>query len=94
MQRKPIHRGGISSAGYDPVRRLLDIEFDTRRVLRYENVGKEVAHRFMTSTSPYSYFRDVIQDEYTSTDLGTQKPTAQPAKKKSIDDLKRLFGDL
>lgn len=46
MRRKPIHRGGIVSAGYDPVTRALDIEFDTKRVLRYENVGNEVAERF------------------------------------------------
>ena len=35
VKRKPIHRGGIVSAGYDPVRAFLDIEFDTKRVLRY-----------------------------------------------------------
>ena len=29
MRRKPIHRGGIVSAGYDPVTRALDFEFDT-----------------------------------------------------------------
>ena len=49
MRRKPIHRGGIVSAGYDPVTRALDIEFDTKRVLRYENVGNEVAERFLCS---------------------------------------------
>ena len=49
MRRKPIHRGGIVSAGYDPVTRTLDIEFDTKRVLRYEGIGSEVAERFLCS---------------------------------------------
>ena len=43
MQRRPIRRGGILSAGYDPERRQLDIEFDTHRIMRYEDVGQEVA---------------------------------------------------
>ena len=29
MKRIPIHRGGITSAGYDRTRRWLDVEFDT-----------------------------------------------------------------
>lgn len=52
MRRKPIHRGGIVSAGYDPVTRTLDIEFDTKRVLRYEGIGSEVAERFYVPPSP------------------------------------------
>ena len=42
MQRRPIRRGGILSAGYDPEKRQLDIEFDTHRIMRYEDVGQEV----------------------------------------------------
>lgn len=96
MQRKPIHRGGIVSAGYDADSRCLDIEFDTHRILRYDGVSSTVAKRFLTSASPYSYFRDVIQDEYPSIDLGSLPPKARriEPKKKGIDDLKRLFGDL
>lgn len=96
MQRKPINRGGILSAGYDAERRALDIEFETHRVLRYENVCPSVAERFLTSASPFSYFRDVIQDEYACIDVGLQQPKERRAepKKKGIDDLKRLFGDL
>ena len=29
MKRRPIHRGGILSAGYDARARHLDVEFDT-----------------------------------------------------------------
>ena len=95
MRRKPIHRGGIVSAGYDPVKRALDIEFDTRRVLRYEDVGSEVAERFLTSAEPLSYYHDVIEEEYTSSELSSRalEETARPAKKGIPDELKKLFGE-
>ena len=53
MKRIPIHRGGITSAGYDRTRRWLDVEFDTKRVLRAENVGSEIADRFLHSSAPH-----------------------------------------
>ena len=84
MKRIPIHRGGITSAGYDRTRRWLDVEFDTKRVLRAENVGSEIADRFLHSSAPHEYWKEEIEDVYTE----------KPAAKKSIDDLKRLFGDL
>ena len=49
MLRRPIRRGGIVSAGYDPDRRWLDIEFDTHRVMRYEDVGPETADPVLIS---------------------------------------------
>ena len=42
MKRIPIHRGGITSAGYDRTRRWLDVEFDTKRVLRAEMWGQKL----------------------------------------------------
>ena len=95
MRRKPIHRGGIVSAGYDPVTRTLDIEFDTKRVLRYEGVGSEVAERFLCSAEPLSYYRDVIEEEYSATELSAKAlaETKNPAKKGIPDELRNLFGE-
>jgi hypothetical protein len=62
MKRRPIHRGGILSAGYDARARHLDVEFDTHRLVRVENIGPEAADRFLNSGSPGSYWRDVIED--------------------------------
>ena len=64
MKRQPIHRGGILSAGYDPSRRWLDIEFDTHRILRVESIGSEAAERFLRSSSPFGYWKDEIEDNY------------------------------
>lgn len=95
MRRKPIHRGGIVSAGYDPATRCLDVEFDTRRVLRYEDVGSQVAERFLNSAEPVAYYHDVIAEEYAATELSQQalKEVEKPTKKGIPDALKALFGD-
>ena len=85
MKRKPIHRGGIVSAGYDPTRRYLDVE----------SVGSEVADRFLHSGSPITYWREEIEDVYTIHEVSAKESDEEkPVAKKSIDDLKRLFGDL
>lgn len=95
MKRRPIHRGGIASAGYDRSRRCLDVEFETKRVLRAESVGPEVAERFLNSSAPHAYWKEEIEDVYTVREISVRESDEEkPAAKKSIDDLKRLFGDL
>ena len=82
MQRRPIRRGGILSAGYDPERRQLDIEFDTHRIMRYEDVGQEVADRFLTSAAPASYFADEIDGEYPAHEVNSKEArSASPQKR-------------
>ncbi len=65
IERKPIRRGGIKSAGYDRSARVLEIEFDNGSVIQHSGVGDEIARRFLSSGSPASYYRDNIQDEFT-----------------------------
>jgi hypothetical protein len=65
MQRKPINRGGIRSAGYDRSSRVLEIEFDNGSVIQHTAVGEEIARRFLSSSSPASLYKDTIQEEYT-----------------------------
>lgn len=75
---------------------MLDIEFDTRRLVRYENVGRETAERFLTSAHPASFWRDEIEENYTSHEITEEESRRTGAKEKhaGLDDLKRLFGDL
>ncbi|WP_172198002.1 MULTISPECIES: KTSC domain-containing protein [unclassified Niveibacterium] len=65
IERTPIRRGGIKSAGYDRSARVLEIEFDNGSVIQHTGVGDEIARRFLSSGSPASYYRDNIQDEFT-----------------------------
>lgn len=66
IERKPIRRGGIRSAGYDSRARVLEIEFDNGQVLQYTAVGDEIARRLLSSSSPGSYYRDNIEEEFSS----------------------------
>jgi hypothetical protein len=65
IERKPIRRGGIKSAGYDRSNRILEIEFDNGSVIQHTAVGEEIARRFLTASSPASIYKDTIQEEYT-----------------------------
>lgn len=64
IERKPIRRSGIKSAGYDRNARVLEIEFDNGNVLQHTGVGDEIARRFLASSSPMSYYKDVIEEEF------------------------------
>ncbi|MCA3219801.1 MAG: KTSC domain-containing protein [Burkholderiales bacterium] len=66
IDRKPIRRGGIKSAGYDRASRVLEIEFDNGSIIQHTAVGEEIARRFIASSSPASVYKDTIQDEYTA----------------------------
>lgn len=66
IERKPIRRGGIRSAGYDASARVLEIEFDSGSVLQYSGVGAEIARRFLASSAPASYYKDNIEEEFPS----------------------------
>ena len=65
IDRKPINRGGIRSAGYDRSARVLEIEFDNGSVIQHSAVGEEIARRFLTASAPMSYYKDNIQEEFT-----------------------------
>jgi hypothetical protein len=64
IERKPIRRAGIRSAGYDSSARVLEIEFDNGSVLQHSGVGAEIARRFLSSSAPGSYYKDNIEEEF------------------------------
>ncbi|MDQ8024088.1 MAG: KTSC domain-containing protein [Moraxellaceae bacterium] len=64
IERKPLGRGGIRSAGYDRSARVLEIEFEGGRVVQHTGVGDEIARRFLGSGSPASYYRDNIEEDF------------------------------
>lgn len=66
IERKPIRRGGIRSAGYDRNLRVLEIEFDNGQVIQHTAVGEEIARRFLAASAPGSVYKDTIQEEFTT----------------------------
>jgi hypothetical protein len=64
MERKRILGGQLKSAGYDRARRVLEVELANGNLIEYSNVGAEIARRLIESTSPWSYYRDNIEEEF------------------------------
>lgn len=60
---KRMSGGSLRAAGYDPRERKLVVEL-TAGTFEYSGVSPEVWRRFSTASSPWSYYRDNIEEEF------------------------------
>ncbi|HBZ05022.1 KTSC domain-containing protein [Massilia haematophila] len=81
MDMKRINAGKLRAIGYDAPERMLRVEFDDGTAIDYSNVGAEVWRKLSTSGSPWSYYRDNIEDEF----AGRRGRAGVDAGKKTID---------
>jgi hypothetical protein len=65
MDMQRLNGGSLRAAGYDERGRKLIIEL-TSGTYEYLGVPSEVWRRFSGASSPWSYFRDNIEEEYTA----------------------------
>jgi hypothetical protein len=65
MELKKINAGKLRAIGYDAKERILRVELDGAVAIDYAGVGQEVWRKLATSASPWSYYRDNIEDEFT-----------------------------
>lgn len=86
MDMKKISSGKLRAIGYDARARLLRVQMDNGTTLEYSGVGPEVWQRLSTSGSAWSYYRDNIEDEFTSKQVAAQSGVKQ-------NPLDKLFGD-
>ncbi|HEX4885629.1 MAG TPA: KTSC domain-containing protein [Casimicrobiaceae bacterium] len=63
MEMKKMTGGSLRAAGYDDRTRTLRVEL-TAGTFEYAGVSPEVWRRLATSSSPWSYFRDNVEEEY------------------------------
>ncbi|HEY1325389.1 MAG TPA: KTSC domain-containing protein [Casimicrobiaceae bacterium] len=63
MEMKRMSGGNLRAAGYDERNRKLVVEL-TSGTFEYGGVTAEVWRRFSTASSPWSFFRDNIEEEY------------------------------
>jgi len=78
MERKRLLGGQLKAAGYDRVRRVLEVELANGNVVEYANVGAEIARRLLESHSPWSYYRDNIEDEFSGEVVGRVTVSGAP----------------
>ncbi len=65
MDMKRLYATGLRAAGYDERDRKLVIE-TTTGTFEYANVPPEIYRRLMTSPSAASYFKDVIEEDFSA----------------------------
>ncbi len=60
---KRLAGGNLRAAGYDGGRRTLVVEL-TSGTFEYGGVSQDTYHRLLSASSPWSFFRDNIEEEY------------------------------
>ena len=62
MHRDPVHSEALRSIGYDPVARVLEIEFASGSVYRYAGVPEHLYVALMAAESHGEFFTTHIRD--------------------------------
>lgn len=63
MEMKRMTGGNLRAAGYDAARRVLVVELNAG-TFEYGGVTVETWRRLASASSPWSFFRDNIDEEY------------------------------
>jgi hypothetical protein len=61
MEMKRLSGGNLRAAGYDATRRTLVVEL-TSGTFEYGSVSADTYKRLLSASSPWSFFRDNIED--------------------------------
>ena len=61
MTRTPLVSSMIRSAGYDPMSRVLEIEFTTRATYQYIDVPADIYPGLLDASSPGRFFHSRIR---------------------------------
>lgn len=85
MTAKVFTSGRIRRAAYDRAARQLDLHWDNKAMLAYQQVPEEVFRRLCNAPNPAAYWEDRIADEY---------PKARPRTSAADPDRAQKFGDL
>jgi hypothetical protein len=63
MEMKRLSGGNLRAAGFDERRRVLVVEL-TSGTFEYSGISADTFRRLVTASSPWSFFRDNIEDDY------------------------------
>ena len=63
MEMKKLTGGNLRAVGYDDRRRALVVEL-TSGTFEYTGVSADTYRRMVTASSPWSFFRDNIEEEF------------------------------
>jgi len=63
MEMKRLTGGNLRAAGYDAAKRTLVVEL-VSGTFEYDGVSADTFRRLISASSPWSFFRDNIDEEY------------------------------
>lgn len=86
MEMKSISSGKLRAIGYDAATRRLRVQLDDGSTLEYDGVGAEIWRRLSSASSPWSIYRDNIEEEFTARRVAAADSSAA-TKKNPLDDL-------
>ncbi len=89
MAMKTVSAGRLRAIGYDAGARLLRVQLDDGTTLEYSGVGQELWRRLSTGGSPWSVYRDAVEEEFTARRVAAADAAAGMAtpRKNPLDDL-------
>ena len=64
MRRKSVVSSNISSIGYDPESRILEVEFNNGSIYHYYGVTEALYNGLMSATSHGSFLHQMIKDRF------------------------------
>lgn len=83
IEMKKITSGKLRAIGYDARARILQVQRDNGDTFQYSGVGEDIWHRLSNSGAAWSFYRDNIEEEFTSKRVSA----SPPARKYPLDDL-------
>jgi hypothetical protein len=63
MEMKRLSGGNLRAAGYDASRRTLMVELSSG-TFEYQGISADLWRRFSAASSPWSFYRDNIEEEF------------------------------
>jgi len=63
MEMKRLSGGNLRAAGYDTSRRTLVVELSSG-TFEYQGISADLWRRFSSASSPWSFYRDNIEEEF------------------------------
>jgi hypothetical protein len=86
MDMKTISSGKLRAIGYDTGARLLRVQMEDGTILEYTGVGQEIWRRLSMANSPWSVYRDNVEEEFDARRVSAMAGASAP-KKNPLDDL-------
>lgn len=86
MDMKKINSGKLRAIGYDAAARLLRVRLDDGTTLEYAGVGEEIWRRLTSASSPWSVYRDNVEEEFDGKRVSATADNTAP-KNNPLDDL-------